>query len=340
MNNKIPKILSSLVFSLLLTLVCSVQYVSAQSASNSNGQALEIGPTVIALEANQGEIVRADIKIRNISSGPLIVNGEINDFVAGGEDGTPKILLEESEINNNQYSMRNWISPLPELNLISKQIETQSVIISIPTDAAPGGYYGVIRFTSTPSELEGSGVSLSASLGSLILLKINGEVKEKLTMEEFYATQNGGTSRSIFEDQPIQFIARIKNEGNIHEQPSGQITITDMFNNKIASVNVNLNKTKNNVLPNSIRKYEQVLDNSVIGNKMLFGRYKAEIKLTYGANDQEIIQTIDFWVIPYTKIIVAVIALIAGFFIFRFTIRSYNKRIVAKALKSRKNSKH
>lgn len=340
MKNKVLKTISSLVFSFLLALIFSAQYANAQSASNSNGQALEIGPTVIALEANPGEIVRADIKIRNISSGPLIVNGEINDFVAGGEDGTPKILLEEAEINNNQYSMRNWISPLPELNLVSKQIETQSVIISIPTDAAPGGYYGVIRFTSTPPELEGSGVSLSASLGSLILLKINGEVKEKLTMEEFYATQNGGTVKNLFEDHPIQFVARIKNEGNIHEQPSGQITITDMFNNKIASVNVNLNKSKNNVLPNSIRKYEQVLDNTVIGDKLLFGPYKAEIRLTYGADNQELVQTIEFGVIPYTKILIIVIALIAGFFILRFTIRSYNKRIVAKALKSRKNNKH
>lgn len=310
----------------------------AESPVSNNGQALEIGPTVVVLNANPGETVTADIKIRNVSSGNLIIQGEINDFVASGEDGTPKILLDETEVKNNPYSIQSWISPLPALELVPKQIETQSVIISIPSNAAPGGYYGVVRFTSTPPELDGTGVSLSASLGSLILLKVNGEVTEKLSVADFYATQNDGSSKSLFETAPIQFVARIKNEGNIHETPTGQITVTDMFNNKIAAVNVNLGT--NNVLPNSIRKFEQPLDSSVIGNKMLFGRYNATLKLTYGANNKEITQTIEFWVIPYTLIATIIIGLVGGFFVLRYAIRTYNKRIIAKALKTKKNSKH
>jgi len=309
----------------------------ADDTTNTSGQALEIGPTLITLAADPGETVTTDIKIRNVSSGSLIVQGEINDFVASGEDGTPKILLDDEASKNNPYSIKSWISPLPELSLVSKQIETQSVIISVPQNAAPGGYYGVVRFTSTPPELKGTGVSLSASIGSLILLKINGDVKESMSISEFYATQNDGSAKSLFEIAPIQFIARIKNDGNIHETPSGQITITDMFNNKIAAVNVNLNK--NNVLPGSIRKFEQPLDSSVIGNKMLFGRYKAELKLTYGSDNQAITQTIEFWVIPYTLITTIIIVLVGGFFGLRFAIRRYNKHIVELAMKEKRKSK-
>lgn len=337
MKKKLLALISLCFVTLLISASISSNLVFAEDSTANSGQALEIGPTVIVLTADPGETVVADIKIRNVSSGSLVVQGEINDFVASGEDGTPKILLDQDESKNNPYSIQSWISPLPELDLVSKQIETQSVIISVPENAAPGGYYGVVRFTSTPPELKGTGVSLSASLGSLVLLKVNGDITEKLSVAEFYATQYDGPARSLFETAPIQFVARIKNDGNIHETPTGQITVTDMFNNKIATVNVNL--ATSNVLPDSIRKFEQPLDSGVIGNKMLFGRYKAELKLAYGSDGQILTQTIEFWVIPYTLIAIIVVALIGGFFVLRYSIRRYNKHIVDKALKDRKKTK-
>ena len=295
--------------------------VLAQSSGNT-GQALEIAPPVLTINADPGQTITNKISIRDVSGGDLIVTGEINDFVASGEDGTPKILIDST--SPNPYSIKDWISPLPELTLKPKQIINLPITITVPANAAPGGYYGVIRFTGTPPELKGTGVSLSASLGSLVLLKVNGTVKENLSVAEFSVNKNGGTG-SLFESAPLQFIARLKNNGNIHEQPTGQISITDMFGKKIAAVNVNLEK--NNILPQSIRKFEQPLDSGVIGNKILFGRYTAELKVTYGINKQVLTQSITFWVIPYTLIGIAIILIIGGFIGLRYAIIRYNNYI-------------
>jgi len=336
-------LLTAVAFSLFAGLVSiGTQPVIAQSSDiNNKGQALEIAPPVIILTADPGQTITTDISIRNISGGELIVTGQLNDFVAAGEDGTPKILMDETDadIRNNPYSIINWISPMPQLDLISRQIATLPVTINVPKDAAPGGHYGVVRFTGVPPELKGTGVSLSASLGSLILVRVNGDVEENLSISEFSASQNG-IKKSLFETAPLKFSERIKNTGNLHEQPSGLVTVTDMFGNKLATLGVNATAPQGNVLPGSTRLFTQDLDSKVIGNKILFGLYTATLKLTY-ANNQIITQTITFWVIPYTLIGFIIILIIGGFIGLRYAVKRYNQHIRNQALgiKSAKKNK-
>lgn len=319
----------ALVVSLLLP---AMQAGAVTQPSAPAGQALEIAPPVLTLSANPGQTIKSQISLRDVSSGSLVVTGQVNDFVASGEDGTPKILLDEGE--PNPYSLKSWVAPLPKLALKSRQIENLPVSIKVPANAAPGGYYGVVRFTATPPELEGTGVSLSASLGALIILKVNGAAKEGLSVEEF-SINNGGKAKTLFETLPMTFVERFKNTGNIHEQPTGQVVVTDMFGKKVAAVNVNL--PQSNILPQSIRKFEQQLDKSVLGNRQLFGKYTATFTGTYGqvGTKKAISATQTFWVIPYTLIGVGIAVLIGGFLILRILIRRYNRHIIKQASKAK-----
>lgn len=307
-------------------LFASNSIVSAQTSANTTGQALEIAPPVVILKANPGQTVTTQISLRDVSKGSLIVSSQINDFRASGENGIPKIDLNTSKPGS--YSIINWINPPSDLTLNSKQIKNLPLTINVPANASPGGYYGVVRFTATPPELKGTGVSLSASLGSLIFITVNGTAKENLTVASFTASNNG-TTGWLFESTPIQFDARIQNNGNMFEQPVGVITITDMFNKKIANVNVNL--PQDYVLPQSTRKFTQILDSSQLGNRWLFGKYKAELKLTYGAKNQTLTQTLTFWVIPWRLILVIIVVLIGVIIALYYTIKRYNRFVIKKA---------
>jgi hypothetical protein len=297
---------------------------------NNAGQALEIAPPVITLSADPGKVIKTQINLRDISSSNLLVKGQVNDFVAAGEDGTPKILLDDT--SNNPYSIKGWVASFPDLLMIPKQIRTLPVTITVPADASPGGHYGVVRFTATPPELKDTGVSLSASLGSLILINVSGDIKESMNVQEFTVSHNGKAG-TLFESAPVSFTERLKNTGNTHEQPTGQVVITDMFGKKVGAVNVNL--PPRNVLPNSIRKFDQPLDSTVIGNKKLFGRYTADLKVDYGAKKQSTTASLTFWIIPYKLIGIIVAVLIIGFFILRFFIRRYNRSIINRASRRR-----
>lgn len=319
----------------LFTPAATTLAVQSNQQQDQTGQALEIAPPVLNLTGNPGQTLKTQISLRDVSSGALLVTGTVNDFTAGGEDGTPKIITDENE--SNPYSIKSWVAPLPKLLLEPRQIENLPVTIRIPANAAPGGYFGVVRFTATAPELDSQGVSLSASLGALIFIRVNGEVKESMAIEEFSVATPGGTVKSMFESTPLVFVERIKNNGNIYEQPKGQIIITDMFGKTIAGVNVNLDER--NVLPQSIRKFEQTLDKSVLGNKKLFGKYTATLTMTYGDKKQTVTSTKTFWVIPYTLIGVGIIVLIGGFLALRFMIGRYNRHIINQATKAKSKSK-
>lgn len=304
-------------------------HASAQSNTNNSGQALEIGPPVISLSVDPGQTVSSKISIRNISNARLIVTGQINDFVAAGETGAPKLLLDPAESKNNPYSIIDWVSPMPSLDLQSKKVVELPITINVPENASPGGHYGIVRFTGVAPEMNGTGVALSASLGSLIMIRVSGDIKNNLSISDFYASQNGNKNW-IFESAPLVINERIQNSGNTHEQPSGQVVITDMFGNNLATLGVNAISPPGNVLPGSTRLFSENLDSTVIGNKMLFGPYTVKLNVKYG-NNKTITSSMTFWVIPFKLIAAVIITIITLFFVLRLGLRRYNKHIISKA---------
>lgn len=321
-------------FAFLLTAIIAAATLATPAAfaavQTDQGQALEIAPPVITLSADPGQTVKTTINLRDVSKNPLVVTNEINDFTAAGLDGTPKIMLGDN--TTGPYSIKSWISPVQQLLLQPRQVKQLPITIIVPAGASPGAHYGVIRFTGTPPNLDGTGVSLSASLGALVLLKVNGNVKENLSLTQFTVKHNG-QSGPVFEATPLDFSQQIKNTGNMFEAPTGQIMIKNMFGKTIAAVNINLEKR--NILPDSTRQFTEPLDKSVIGTKMLFGRYSAQMHLTYGAKNQTLDSSLTFWVIPYKLIGGAIILLVGGFFALRFLIGRYNRRIINQAQKSK-----
>lgn len=298
-----------------------------------SGQALEIAPPVLNLKANPGDTVKATINLRDITANPLVVNGTVDDFTASGEDGVPKIILDGTE--PTPYSIKSWVQPLDKLTLQSREIQSLPITINVPKNASPGGYYGVIRFTASAAEIQSSGVSLSASLGALVFLRVSGTAKESLTVDQFYASkEDGGTSNWIFEAQPITFNQKLNNKGNVFEQPTGQITVTDTFGNTVANVNVNLELRS--ILPATTRKLSQGLDKGNIGDRMLFGLYHAKMKLTYGESKQTVTSELTFWVIPWRLILGIVAAIIVVAFAARTMLRRHTERIALKTRNSRR----
>ncbi len=317
--------------SLLTLFVASSFFATKSFAVNESGQALEIAPPLLTLTGDPGETIKAEIKIRDISTTELVVSSQVNDFSAEGETGLPKVAVDTAE--QSPYSIIDWVEPLGQLRLKPEEINSLPVTINIPKNASPGGYYGVIRFTASPPNSQGTSVSLSASLGTLVFLRVSGDAKEQLELKEF-SGYNGGSKLTVFESIPIDFSARIENLGNVYEQPVGQIGISDMFGNPVADINVNLDRRT--ILPGSIRDYRATLDKSVIGDRVLFGLYHAKLTLLYGETNKTVSGEISFWVIPW-RLIIGVLALIVIIVVgIRMLISRYTNRVVGRSRGSRR----
>jgi hypothetical protein len=319
------KLLTSGILALLGALFITAPFASAATptANGSAGQGLEISPPVIELNADPGQTVTTTIRVRNVTKGDLIAKGKADDFGAGtGEDGQPKLLLDET--GATRYSLKYWVSGVPDLLLAPQELKTSTITIKVPANAEPGGHFGVVRFTAVPPNLQGTGVALSASVGTLILLKVSGTITEKISLAEF-STQQKGKTKSFFEYGPIDFLLRIRNEGSVHEKIAGKIDVTGTFGGKVGSLAINVKG--GNVLPDSIRRFQETLD-----KKQLFGRYTAKLSLTYGSG-KTLSASQTFWVIPWKLILLSLIGLIALVFVLRIAIKRYNEHIIAQARK-------
>ena len=302
------------------------------SPSTLPGQALEIDPPLIELSGNPGQTITTQIEVRNISSGPVIVTNQINDFTAKGETGVPDILINAK--TKDPYSILGYISPLPSFQLKPQQMKKVNIDINIPVKASPGGHYGVIRFTGTPSALTGkSGVSLSASLGALVLLTVNGHIVENLQTHSFTVSSSGNGNSSFFQNDPFVFNEVLQNTGNEHVIPTGRLTLKDMFGHTVVQMYINQNQ--GNVLPGSMRKFTEQINKVDMGNKLFFGRYSASFNISYGSPAKHLSGKLSFIVIPIQLIVTWIAILIAGFFLIRWLIKRYNRHILDKAQKTK-----
>ena len=304
-----------------------------RTAFAEGAQAFSISPPLIELTADPGQTVKATIKFTNVSDDELLIKTQVNDFGAKNESGDPNIIFED--VDNGAFTLRHWvISPAP-FRIKAHESKTVDFPIAVPQGAEPGGHYAVIRFTGSSPALEESGVSLTASIGSLVLLQVSGNTVENAAVAELFSAQTtgkgAGDRKGFFENGPIAFVERIQNSGNVHIKPTGTIEISNMFGHRTATLRVNGDPTDPNnnpksILPGSIRRFEQTLS-----KKWLFGRYTATVKMSYGQGQKPLEQTITFWVVPY-KIIILATALITGmFFGLRWAIGRYNAHIISKA---------
>lgn len=314
----------------------------AQSENETTrGQGIEVSPPLIELEADPGDTVKTEIKLRNITDLELLARGSVNDFVAGNERGEPRILFEEDE--ESPYSLKNYIAEVPDLTLEPHERKATEVTINVPEDASPGGHFGVVRFSSIPANTGGdsSQVSLSASIGTLILLSVSGDVEEKLSIKEQVMAKlndpdNGKTSEggdkednistrgSFFETGPLALVTRLDNQGNVYLQPSGEVTVTNMFDQEVA--HTSFNESKKNILPESIRRFQHDFKDK----DFWFGRYTASTNIQYGAEAAALENDIVFWVIPYKLIAIVILMLVAVGYFGRKALQAYKRNIVKK----------
>lgn len=279
----------------------------AQTDSDATtANSLKVSPLRTDISADPGETKVVKITIGNPTSSAVSVRPVQNDFVADGEDGTPALILEESEYASS-HSLKQFLQPLDSFTLEGGESKTIEATIVVPENAEAGGYFGAVRFMPTSPD-EGGQVNLSASVASLILLTVNGDAPEKLTLTDFTVQQQGRSATFFTTGDNMSISIRFKNEGNLQAGPFGNISVTK-GGEVLYQTEFNNSDPRGMVLPDSARRWSESIEN-ISG----FGKYTVSAVFTYGSNNQTIEVTKSFWVIPLPIIIsaIAILILIIG----------------------------
>jgi len=310
--------------------------ISAYAASSTATNGYRVSPVRTDLTIKPGASTTTIVYIQNASSAVENLQVLVNDFQPPkDESGNPELLLNGATAP--QHSLKQFVTvPTPTFTLQPGQQRAVSVTIHVPAGTAGGGYYGAIRFAPVGAPGD-KNVNLNASIASLVLITVTGNLSEQLSIAGFGVAQGDVTDlHSIFfNNKNLKAVVRFQNSGNVQEQPFGKIVLKK-GSKTLATYSVNNTDSPGNVLPDSVRRFTANLNH--IGS---FGKYKIIGNFGYGSKGQLLTASATFYVIPVAVIIlVVVLLLLILFLIFGLPrlIRRYNRRVVARANRNQHNN--
>lgn len=265
----------------------------------------QISPVRSEFTIEKGKSDTLTISIQNPSSVATSARAVVNNFVASeDENGTPRLILaEDAEPPKNNF--KTLISEIPDVQLAGKERKDIPVRITIPADANSGGYYGAVRFVPANPTQE-STVGLTASVGTIVLVTVPGDLKQQLDLVQLSAAQ-GDKAKSFITSGEIDVLTRLKNSGDIHLKPFGRVTVKNMLGKTVNTYEFNNTEPRANILPGSIRRF-----NDKIGSQKLPGRYTIESNLGYSSGGGELLSSkVSFWYMPVWAIILLIVLIAA-----------------------------
>jgi len=296
---------------------------------NTSTNTLKISPirTEVTIIAGQTSTVKTIVT--NITGSPIVVEPIENDFVAGDENGTPALILDQNSYAPT-HSLKRFMVPLKNVTINPGEAKEIPVTITVPKNAQAGGYFGAVRFA--PANTSGSQqVNLSPSVASLILLTVPGPTTEQLNLTNFDIQQDGSSGSNFRTPENLQAFIRFENKGNVQQAPVGQINVKK-GSKVVYTADFNQTDPKANVLPDSARRWTVPLKK--LGK---FGKYTVSATFTYGSKNESIDVTKTVWIVPTTYIyagiiaIVVLVAIVGGFILF---LKGYKRRLLGGSSRS------
>ena len=281
-------------------------------------------PIPISIITQPGSTVSADLKVKNGGTGIETLQVGLMKFGVYGEEGKPKLM--EREKGDDFF---DWVSFSEKtFDVAPNQWKTITAKFNIPKSASFGYYYAV-TFSRAQNE-KTSGPRQTAIVGAtatLVLIEVRvPSAKREVEVVEFSA------DKKFYEFLPAAFTVKLKNKGNVHVAPRGNIFIDKGSKGDVAIVEVN--PEKGSLLPDSNRIFtsrwtdgfpvyipkvenkKEVHDNkgNMVYNlkwdfsqahKLRWGRYTANMLLVYddGKRDQAIEGRVTFWVVPWRLVL-------------------------------------
>ena len=343
----------AVVVGLLLALTFSAKEVVG--AMSDSASSLTTSPVSLDLSAKPGQAVTTELQVMNNKAKPETVSVHLEEFKAAGISGEANIYKPapgDASKDWVHFSENSFTADPGAWNKIT-------MTITLPPTATLGYYYAVLFTPNTTTVPQPNTVKGSNAI--LVLVNTNsGSESKRLQINSFTSL------KSVYQFLPATFNVLVRNSGNIHLIPQGDIFISRTPNGHPID-SLPLNNGEGNVLPDSSRQFQVQWKNGlasygpkVVAGKVAtdskgepvqelqwntskslsslrFGKYYAHLVLGYnnGITDVPLNAYVSFWVVPWELLllIALVIVLVVALFVSAFW--RLDKKLIKK-IKARK----
>jgi hypothetical protein len=291
----------------------SIVLLSFFFKSNTFAQSsLTIGtaPASEKLQLEPGEKHNGEIVVWNLSEKTTTYQIYIRGFRQVENQPGTAVMLTEAEENKALYSASSWVTVnKTELELVPHKNEKIFYEINVPEDTTKGEYTVIVAFISeSDSKSLGTTTFTTLSAGTPILIKVGEEFVENAELLKF------ATDKNFYEIPTVTFETRIKNIGDSHIAPVGEIMLTNIFKQEIGSIVFNANGQS--ILRENTGNYDTLWDYGSFltkDRKLVLGPINAKLVVTY-RNFQPgfapLVAETSFWILPWKYIVLALLVII------------------------------
>jgi hypothetical protein len=315
---------------LLYLLILPLSFLSF-FITNIQAKALSIGlaPTYEKLQLEPGAEYEDNFTVWNLETSTTTYYIKVSSFRQIQNQPGSAIFLTEEEDAKNPYSASQWVSVEQEkVELIPNRNVTINYTINVPEELAPGEYSAEIYFVSEEAEKQGTTATYSLlGSGIPILIAIGDDYAESAEILDFYS------AKKIYEKPNFTtLITRIKNLGDTHITPKGDIVLTNIFKQEVGRIV--FNDTNQSILRGESGIYTSNwdLEEYINDGKIALGPITAETIILYRRNNpgfSVLDATTTFWIVPWKLIIFILTVIIVVYVVAKLS----NK-------KKEKNSNH
>ncbi len=305
--------------------------------------ALTITPIRYEISGNPGQTLTEKMGLVNESNKTQTFYASFANFEAQGDTGSPSFVDAKEGLGTWMTTEQASVTLAPGAQ---KEI---SFSIKIPKDAEPGGHFAAIFWGTSPRGGSPGQVSIGTKTGLLVLLSVNGDVKEQAGLVDFQLHNN----KHFYKTLPVGFQYRFSNQGSDRVKPKGDIVIRSIFG--WVAKRINANPYDGNVLPGTTRKFspewskrdsvetrdqENSRNESYSFKKSVsdewhnfaLGIFRAKVVANFGVTNQVAkSHAVYFVVFPWELILVVIVLAIPVYFILRTMLRRYNRSVIRRA---------
>lgn len=315
----------------LLFLFVTLLALPSAAFAQDGSLRLVTSPLPISLIAEPGTSVTAELKVKNAGTEAENLKIEILKFKAYEDTGKPA--LQDIEPTDE---FAKWVSfSEPIVTVLPEEWKTVTATFNVPKEASFGYYYAfVFSRVKDKEDLAPQETAVVGGTATLVLLEARvPDAKRTIEVAEF------STDKTVYEFLPVRFTVSLKNTGNVHVAPRGNLFLSQGDDKDIALLEIN--PGKGSILPESTRVFdsewkdgfpvyeETVEDGKVVldelgqqthhltwnfenASHLRMGKYTAKMLLVYddGTRDIPIEGTVSFWVMPWRLLAAAVFIVI------------------------------
>ena len=279
-------------------------FVGSLNNSNKSNEGatlsgITVSPVLSTIAINKGQSLVHNITVYDNNPYPVTISMIYSNFISANQYGQPSFeSITNSGINDNNIK----VSSPYNINIPSHKIISIPITITALSDALPREYF-VSAFAKITKNVQSnsSTVQLSGAVGSLMLIRINGNSRQSGFIKTFSA------DNAFYTQAPINFTTNFVDTGNVHLDPQGVIDIYNMFGSKVATIP--FNASRNIVLPVGVNS--RIFKSTWNSNNLLIGQYTAKLIVSFGYNSITTTESdSSFWIIPYWFVIIVILLIL------------------------------